>query len=97
MRGHDLTSLSSCISNGSRCQEKVLKDHWKTIEEAKEKGNPLGFVVGDVVGTGSSRKSATNSVLWHMGDEIPCTYPIQKEGGFLCFGGKIASYLSLIL
>ena len=59
----------------------------ETIEELKEKGNPLVFV-GDVVGTGSSRKSATNSVLWHMGDEIPCI-PNKKEGGF-CFGGKIA-------
>ena len=59
----------------------------ETIENLKEKGNPLVFV-GDVVGTGSSRKSATNSVLWHMGDEIPCI-PNKKEGGF-CFGGKIA-------
>ena len=59
----------------------------ETIEELKEKGNPLVFV-GDVVGTGSSRKSATNSVLWHMGDEIPFI-PNKKEGGF-CFGGKIA-------
>ena len=59
----------------------------ETIEELKEKGNPLVFV-GDVVGTGSSRKSATNSVLWHMGDEISCI-PNKKEGGF-CFGGKIA-------
>ncbi len=59
----------------------------ETIEELKEKGNPLVFV-GDVVGTGSSRKSATNSVLWHMGDEIP-SIPNKKEGGF-CFGGKIA-------
>ena len=59
----------------------------ETIEELKEKGNPLVFV-GDVVGTGSSRKSATNSVLWHMGDEIPYI-PNKKEGGF-CFGGKIA-------
>ena len=57
------------------------------IKELKEKGNPLVFV-GDVVGTGSSRKSATNSVLWHMGDEIP-SIPNKKEGGF-CFGGKIA-------
>ena len=57
------------------------------IEELKKKGNPLAFV-GDVVGTGSSRKSATNSVLWHMGDEIPCI-PNKKEGGF-CFGSKIA-------
>ena len=59
----------------------------KTIEELKKKGNPLAFV-GDVVGTGSSRKSATNSVLWHMGDDIPCI-PNKKEGGF-CFGSKIA-------
>ena len=59
----------------------------ETIDELKKKGNPLAFV-GDVVGTGSSRKSATNSVLWHMGDEIPCI-PNKKEGGF-CFGSKIA-------
>ena len=59
----------------------------ETIEELKAKGNPLAFV-GDVVGTGSSRKSATNSVLWHMGDDIPAI-PNKKEGGY-CFGGKIA-------
>ena len=64
-----------------------LSDPLGTIDKLKEKGNPLVFV-GDVVGTGSSRKSATNSVLWHMGDEIPCI-PNKKEGGF-CFGGKIA-------
>ena len=64
-----------------------LEKPLETIEELKKKGNPLVFV-GDVVGTGSSRKSATNSVLWHMGDEIPCI-PNKKEGGF-CFGSKIA-------
>ena len=64
-----------------------LDDPLGTIEKLKEKGNPLVFV-GDVVGTGSSRKSATNSVLWHMGEEIPYI-PNKKEGGF-CFGGKIA-------
>ena len=64
-----------------------LEKPLETIEDLKKKGNPLVFV-GDVVGTGSSRKSATNSVLWHMGDEIPCI-PNKKEGGF-CFGGKIA-------
>ena len=64
-----------------------LEKPLETIEELKKKGNPLVFV-GDVVGTGSSRKSATNSVLWRMGDEIPCI-PNKKEGGF-CFGGKIA-------
>ena len=64
-----------------------LKTPLETIEELKKKGNPLAFV-GDVVGTGSSRKSATNSVLWHTGDDIACI-PNKKEGGF-CFGSKIA-------
>ena len=64
-----------------------INEPLKTIEDLKQKGNPVVFV-GDVVGTGSSRKSATNSVLWHMGDEIPAI-PNKKEGGF-CFGGKIA-------
>ena len=57
------------------------------IAELKEKGHPLAYV-GDVVGTGSSRKSATNSVLWHMGNDIPFI-PNKRDGGF-CFGGKIA-------
>ena len=64
-----------------------LEKPLETIEDLKKKGNPLVFV-GDVVGTGSSRKSATNSVLWYMGDDIPYI-PNKKEGGF-CFGGKIA-------
>ena len=59
----------------------------KTIEELKQKGHPLVYV-GDVVGTGSSRKSATNSILWHMGDDIP-HIPNKRAGGF-CIGGKIA-------
>ena len=59
----------------------------ETIEELKKKGNPLAYV-GDVVGTGSSRKSATNSVLWHMGDDIPFV-PNKRYGG-VCIGGKIA-------
>lgn len=53
----------------------------------KKKGFPLVYV-GDVVGTGSSRKSATNSVLWHMGDDIP--FVPNKRAGGLCLGGKIA-------
>lgn len=57
------------------------------IEALKEKGHPLAYV-GDVVGTGSSRKSATNSVLWHMGRDIPFI-PNKRDGGF-CLGGKIA-------
>jgi aconitate hydratase 2/2-methylisocitrate dehydratase len=59
----------------------------KLIEELKSKGHPLAYV-GDVVGTGSSRKSATNSVLWHMGVDIPHV-PNKRAGGY-CFGGKIA-------
>ncbi|MCZ2720459.1 bifunctional aconitate hydratase 2/2-methylisocitrate dehydratase [Marinomonas sp. 15G1-11] len=59
----------------------------KQIEALKEKGFPLAYV-GDVVGTGSSRKSATNSVLWHMGDDIP--FIPNKRGGGVCIGNKIA-------
>jgi len=57
------------------------------IEELQKDGIPLAYV-GDVVGTGSSRKSATNSVLWFMGDDIPCIP--NKRGGGVCLGGKIA-------
>lgn len=59
----------------------------KQIEALAKKGFPLTYV-GDVVGTGSSRKSATNSVLWFMGDDIP--FVPNKRGGGLCLGGKIA-------
>lgn len=59
----------------------------EVIETLKEKGHPVVYV-GDVVGTGSSRKSATNSVLWLMGDDIP-NIPNKRDGGF-CLGGKIA-------
>ncbi len=59
----------------------------ETIEELKQKGHPIAYV-GDVVGTGSSRKSATNSVLWTMGNNIPFI-PNKRDGGY-CFGNKIA-------
>ena len=59
----------------------------ETIEGLKEKGHPIAYV-GDVVGTGSSRKSAINSVLWHMGNEIPYV-PNKHEGGVV-LGGTIA-------
>ena len=59
----------------------------ETIEELKEKGHPVAYV-GDVVGTGSSRKSATNSVLWLMGNDIP-HIPNRRDGGFV-LGAKIA-------
>ena len=58
-----------------------------TIEKLEESGNRVAFV-GDVVGTGSSRKSATNSLLWHIGDDIP-HIPNKRYGG-ICLGGKIA-------
>jgi aconitate hydratase 2/2-methylisocitrate dehydratase len=57
------------------------------IEEIKAKGHPVVFV-GDVVGTGSSRKSATNSVLWFFGDDL-AGVP-NKRGGGVCIGGKVA-------
>ena len=57
------------------------------IEELHTKGFPIAYV-GDVVGTGSSRKSATNSVLWYIGDDIPFI-PNKRNGG-VCIGGKIA-------
>ncbi|MDD5266794.1 MAG: bifunctional aconitate hydratase 2/2-methylisocitrate dehydratase [Methylococcales bacterium] len=57
------------------------------IEELQQKGFPVAYV-GDVVGTGSSRKSATNSVLWYIGNDIPFI-PNKRDGG-VCIGGKIA-------
>ena len=57
------------------------------IEDLKKLGNPLVYV-GDVVGTGSSRKSAINSLQWHMGNEIPFI-PNKHTGGYV-FGSKIA-------
>ncbi|WP_152207021.1 bifunctional aconitate hydratase 2/2-methylisocitrate dehydratase [Marinobacter changyiensis] len=57
------------------------------IEELKAKGLPVAFV-GDVVGTGSSRKSATNSVLWFFGDDMPGV-PNKRTGG-ICIGNKVA-------
>ncbi|MEB3309664.1 MAG: bifunctional aconitate hydratase 2/2-methylisocitrate dehydratase [Snowella sp.] len=58
-----------------------------TIAELKQKGHPVAYV-GDVVGTGSSRKSAINSVLWHIGEDIPYV-PNKRSGGYI-LGGKIA-------
>ncbi|MBC81536.1 MAG: bifunctional aconitate hydratase 2/2-methylisocitrate dehydratase [Gammaproteobacteria bacterium] len=66
---------------------KKMDDPLGTIEKLKKKGHPLAYV-GDVVGTGSSRKSATNSVLWHLGNDIPFI-PNKRDGGVV-LGGKIA-------
>ncbi len=66
---------------------KKMDNPLQTIAKLKEKGLPLAFV-GDVVGTGSSRKSAINSVLWHMGNDID--YVPNKRGGGVVLGGNIA-------
>ncbi|MDJ0649199.1 MAG: bifunctional aconitate hydratase 2/2-methylisocitrate dehydratase [Xenococcaceae cyanobacterium MO_188.B19] len=67
--------------------EAKMPDGLATIAKLKEKGHPVAYV-GDVVGTGSSRKSAINSVLWHLGMDIPFI-PNKKAGGYI-LGGKIA-------
>jgi aconitate hydratase 2/2-methylisocitrate dehydratase len=59
----------------------------QTIAQLKEKGHPVAYV-GDVVGTGSSRKSAINSLLWHIGHDIPCV-PNKRAGGYI-LGSAIA-------
>lgn len=72
---------------GIEPDEAGVKGPLKQIQALKEKGFPLVYV-GDVVGTGSSRKSAANSVLWHIGEDIPYI-PNKRTGGFI-LGGKIA-------
>lgn len=64
-----------------------MPDALQIIKQLKTKGHPVAFV-GDVVGTGSSRKSAINSLLWHIGHEIPFV-PNKNRGGII-LGGKIA-------
>jgi aconitate hydratase 2/2-methylisocitrate dehydratase len=73
---HALAMLETSVPNGL-----------KTIAKLKENGHPVAYV-GDVVGTGSSRKSAINSVLWHTGNDIP--HVPNKRGGGVIIGGKIA-------
>ena len=67
--------------------KKTFKDPIDTINKLEESGLPV-VCVGDVVGTGSSRKSATNSLLWHIGEDIPFI-PNKRQAG-ICIGGKIA-------
>ena len=67
--------------------ESKMPEGLDTIAELKKKGHPVAYV-GDVVGTGSSRKSAINSVLWQLGDDIP-NVPNKRAGGFI-LGDKIA-------
>ncbi|HIK29864.1 MAG TPA: bifunctional aconitate hydratase 2/2-methylisocitrate dehydratase [Oscillatoriales cyanobacterium M4454_W2019_049] len=67
--------------------ESRMPEGLQTIAQLKEKGHPVAYV-GDVVGTGSSRKSAINSVLWHLGEDIPFV-PNKRAGGYI-LGSAIA-------
>ena len=73
--------------DGLKPEEPGVTGPMSQIDEIKSKGYPVAFV-GDVVGTGSSRKSATNSVLWFFGDDIPGV-PNKRAGG-VCIGNKVA-------
>ncbi|MEP3562592.1 MAG: bifunctional aconitate hydratase 2/2-methylisocitrate dehydratase [Marinobacter sp.] len=73
--------------DGLNPEEPGVTGPMSQIDEIKSKGLPVAFV-GDVVGTGSSRKSATNSVLWFFGDDIPGV-PNKRAGG-VCIGNKVA-------
>jgi len=73
--------------DGLEPEEHGVKGPMRQVDDILAKGLPVAFV-GDVVGTGSSRKSATNSVLWFFGDEIEGV-PNKKSGG-ICIGGKVA-------
>jgi aconitate hydratase 2 / 2-methylisocitrate dehydratase len=74
--------LHACCMLGAK-----MNDPIGTIAALKEKGNPLVYV-GDVVGTGSSRKSGINSVQWHLGKDIPAV-PNKRTGGVV-IGGIVA-------
>ena len=73
--------------DGLTPQEHGVTGPMEQVEELIAKGLPVAFV-GDVVGTGSSRKSATNSVLWFFGDDM-AGVP-NKKGGGICIGGNVA-------
>jgi len=73
--------------DGLSPEEHGVTGPMKQVDEVRAKGLPVAFV-GDVVGTGSSRKSATNSVLWFFGDDMPGVP--NKKGGGICIGGKVA-------
>jgi len=73
--------------DGLKPEEPGVTGPMSQIDEIKAKGLPVAFV-GDVVGTGSSRKSATNSVLWFFGEDIPGV-PNKRAGG-VCIGNKVA-------
>jgi len=73
--------------DGLEPEEHGVTGPMSQVQAIRDKGLPVAFV-GDVVGTGSSRKSATNSVLWFFGDDIDGVP--NKKGGGICVGGKVA-------
>ena len=73
--------------DGIEPEQDGVRGPMKFIEDLKAKGHLVAYV-GDVVGTGSSRKSATNSVIWATGEDIPFV-PNKRFGG-VTLGGKIA-------
>jgi aconitate hydratase 2 / 2-methylisocitrate dehydratase len=83
---HALAMLKNA-RDGITPEENGVRGPIKFIEDLKAKGHLVAYV-GDVVGTGSSRKSATNSVLWWTGEDIPFV-PNKRFGG-VCLGSKIA-------
>ncbi len=83
---HALAMLKNA-RDGITPEENGKRGPVKFIEDLRAKGNLVAYV-GDVVGTGSSRKSATNSVLWFTGEDIPFV-PNKRFGG-VCLGNKIA-------
>ncbi|HJM58967.1 MAG TPA: aconitate hydratase B, partial [SAR86 cluster bacterium] len=85
--GQDAPSRPDIPLHALGMLKKTFKDPIETINKLEESGLPVVFV-GDVVGTGSSRKSATNSLLWHIGEDIPFI-PNKRQAG-ICIGGKIA-------
>ena len=83
---HALAMLKN-TRDGITPEEDGKRGPIKFIEDLRKRGNLVAYV-GDVVGTGSSRKSATNSVLWFTGEDIPFV-PNKRFGG-VCLGSKIA-------
>ncbi len=73
--------------DGLTPEEHGVTGPMKQVEDVIAQGHQVAFV-GDVVGTGSSRKSATNSVLWFFGEDLPGVP--NKRGGGICIGGKVA-------
>lgn len=89
---HALTMLKN-PHDGIEADQPGVIGPLSKIAQLKEQGFPLVFV-GETVGTGSSRKSAANSLLWHMGEDIP--FVPNKRGGGMVIGAKIAPIFSTL-